>query len=221
MRLKTLALAALLLSLPLCAQTTKRTNGQRPEKKQAAASAQDTRPADAAGPQQPSPEIKRLSDALIGRWRVSGKILDQQWAPGGAEGSGTDIVRRGPNGFSVISDSQMDFGKMGPLTGHGVMFWDPKRQGYSGFWCDSWTPICDSTGIGKWEGDKLVFNGEMEVEGQTVPLRQTYSNFTKSSFDWYMESGDGKGGWKPAMSLKYTRANGGPSSPTGLSVQPK
>ena len=56
------------------------------------------------------------------------------------------------------------------------------------------------------ETDKLVFLGEMPMGPQTIPVRQTYSNFTENSFEWAMEAGDGKGNWKPEMSLKYQRA---------------
>lgn len=218
MRLRTLVFLVLVLSLPLAGQTTKKTDHKPPEKKQAAITP-EAKPATETQPVlQPSPEMRKLWSALVGRWKVSGKILDEQWAPGGASGAGSETVRRGPKGFSIISDAQMDFGKMGPFAGHGVIFWDAKQQAYTGFWCDSWTPTCEPTGLGKWEGDKLVFNSEMPMGEQKVPVRQTYSNFSKEGFDWSMETGDGKGAWKPAMSLKYERS--GPAAPSGLSTKP-
>jgi hypothetical protein len=201
MRLRTLLLCTLALSLPLFAQTTKSTDGKTAEKKTEAA------PTDASAQQmpKPSPEIKRLSRAFVGKWRVTGKILDEQWAPGGADGTGFETVRRGPGGFTIINDSRMDFGKMGPFSGHGVTYYDAAKKGYTGIWCDTWTPVCDSPGLGTWDGDKLVFNGEMQMGPQKIPMRQTYSNITKDGYDWLLEAGDGKGGWKPEMKLRYDR----------------
>src|SRR6266545_1002707 len=128
MRLRFLVLCTLALSLPLFAQTTKSTDGKAAEKKTQAAPAAkpaDAKPADAAAQQQPKPsdDIKKYARTFVGKWRVTGKILDEQWAPGGAEGTGFESIRRGPGGFSVINDSRMDFGKMGPFAGHGVIFY--------------------------------------------------------------------------------------------------
>ncbi len=216
MRLHRLLVAALALSVPLCAQTTKKTDHKAPEKKTEAPNVGSPMPG-------PSPEIQKLTKLFVGKWKTSGKILDENWAPGGASGTGMDTVRSGPAGFTIITDSKMDFGKMGPFAGHGVIFWDAAKAAYSGYWCDSWNPICDSIGLGKWQGDKLVFEGEMQAGPQKMPFRQTYSNFTANGYDWLMESGDGKGNWKPAMQLKYERASkdSGPGAPSGLKVTPQ
>lgn len=207
MRLRTLLLCTLALSLPLFSQTTKSTDGKAAESK--------TKAADAAAQQQPKPsaDIKKYARTFVGKWSVSGKILDEQWAPGGAEGKGFEVIRRGPGGFSVINDSRLDFGKMGPFAGHGVIFYDAAKKGYTGIWCDTWAPTCDSQGLGTWDGDKLVFVGEMQAGPQKLPMRQTYSNISRAGYDWLLEAGDGKGGWKPEMSLKYERFIRGASTP--------
>jgi hypothetical protein len=211
MRLGMLLFCTIALSLGLAAQTTKVTDGQAAESKTKAA------PADSAQ-QMPSPEIKKLARTFVGKWRISGKILDEQWAPGGADGTGFEVIRRGPGGFSIINDSRMDFGKIGPFAGHGVVFYDAAKKGYTGIWCDTWNPICDSQGIGTWDGDKLIYTGEMQMGPQKIPMRQTYSNISKSGYDWLLEAGDGKGGWKPEMSIKYERFTRGASAPD---AQPK
>src|SRR4051812_20199901 len=122
MRLPALILCTLALSLPLLAQTTKVTDGKAAEKKTAAP--------ENPGAQVPKPsaDIKKYARTFVGRWKVTGKIVDERWAPGGADGTGFEVVRRGPGGFSVINDSRMDFGKMGPFAGHGVMFFDPAKK---------------------------------------------------------------------------------------------
>jgi hypothetical protein len=158
-------------------------------------------------PMKPAPEMAKMMKMMVGHWNVTGKIEDEQWAPGGAEGTGTEMIRKGPGGFSVISDGKMDFGKMGPFAGHGVWWWDAGKKAIAGTWCDNWGPACQPAGEGKWEGENLVFTGDMDSgSGTKIPMRLTYSNFSANGFDWKMEIGNGKGGWKPEMSLKYRKA---------------
>jgi hypothetical protein len=180
-------------------QTTKKDG--KPAKKMTAAA-----PAEAGPPiPKPSPEIEKLHAAMTGRWKVTGKIQDENWAKGGDEGAGTEITKKGPGGFSSVSDAQMKWKKIGPMVGHGVVWWDEGKKAYQGLWCDNGGPTCQMSGEGKWDGDKLVFNGEMAMGPQTLPMRQTYSNFSDKGFEWSMEVGDGKGSWKPEMSLKYEK----------------
>ena len=160
----------------------------------------------------PSPEIVRAEKSLGGTWKLTGKILDEQWAPGGATGTGTETVRKGPGGFSIISDSRMNWTKLGPMQGHGVLSWDDQKKAFMGLWCDNWAPKCESMGEGKWEGANLVFTGDMDMGPAKVPTRMTYSNITANSYDWKMESGDGKGNWKPEMTLKYEKASAAPAT---------
>jgi hypothetical protein len=216
MRFRTLLICTLALSLPLFAQTTKITDGKAAEKKTQAA------PENPAAQQpKPSAEIKKYARTFVGKWTVTGKILDEHWAPGGAEGKGFEVIRRGPGGFSVINDSRMDFGKMGPFAGHAVMYFDPAKKGYTGIWCDTWAPTCESPGLGTWDGDKLVFNGEMQMGPQKIPMRQTYSNITKTGYDWLLEAGDGKGGWTPEMKLRYDRFTRGAANTTSTPDEQK
>jgi hypothetical protein len=186
----------LVCSIGMAQQTTKKDG--KPAKKMTAA------PANANMPK-PSPEIQKLLQSLSGRFKVRGKILDENWAPGGDVGSGTDLVKKGPGGFTAVSDAQMKFNKMGPLAGHGVVWWDEGRKAYQGIWCDSWGPNCQPSGDGRWDGDKLVFQGEMMMGPEKMPIRQTYGNISAKGYDWNMEVGDGKGNWKPEMSMRYDR----------------
>jgi hypothetical protein len=184
----------------LNAQQTTKKDG-KPAKKVTAA-----QPAEAGPPTpKPSPEIEKLKKVFNGRWKVSGKILDEMWAKGGDVGTGVEVTKSGPGGFTCISDAKMQFKKVGPMIGHGVLWYDDSKKAFQGLWCDNGGPTCMPSGDGKWDGDKLVFVGEMPMGPQKVPLRQTYSNFTANGFEWSMETGDGQGNWKPEMSLKYER----------------
>ena len=192
---RTLALiAVLLLSLGLASaqQDTK------PEKTAAAQTGQS------AEMPNPSPEIQKLAKLFLGEFDVEGKILDENWAPGGDEGSGTETVKAGPGDFSVISDAQMKWSKLGPMTGHGVIWWNDAKKAYLALWCDSWGS-CESAGEGKWSGEALVFEGPMMMGPQQVTVRQTYKGFSDKGYFWTMEASYGEGKWVPEMSLRYTR----------------
>ena len=194
------ALAVFGITVVYAQQTTKKET--KPAKKMTMA-----KPAEAGPPiPKPSPEIQKVAKMFGGQWKVTGKIQDEMWAKGGDEGTGVEMVKTGPGGFTSISDAKMMFKKIGPMIGHGVMWYDESKKAFQGLWCDNGGPTCMSSGEGKWDGDKLVFVGEMAMGPQTMPVRQTYSNFTEKSFEWFMETGDGKGNWKPEMSLKYERA---------------
>ncbi len=195
------ALAVFALTAVYSQETANRQT--KPAKKSATTQATTTPPMP-----KPSPEMQKLAKLFNGRWNVAGKIHDEMWAKGGDEGSGTEVTKSGPGGFTYISDARMMFKKIGPMIGHGVVWYDESKKAYQGIWCDNGAPTCMPSGEGKWDGDKLVFLGEMPMGPQTVPVRQTYSNFTENSFEWSMEAGDGQGNWKPEMSLKYQRAAG-------------
>jgi hypothetical protein len=189
----------------LAQQTTKKDG--KPAKKMTAAN-----PAANANMPKPSPEMTKVTEKLSGTFKVSGKIQDENWAPGGDTGSGIEAVKKGPGGFTSISDAKMTFKKMGAMTGHGVLWWDDTKKAYQAIWCDSWGPTCQTSGDGKWEGDKLVFNGEMMMGPAPVKVRQTYSNISATGYDWNMELGDDKGNWKPEMSLRYEKEKGQPKN---------
>lgn len=198
------AVVAIALAVPSFAQVTKKKDGKAAQKEQV----KPESGAEQQGLSKPSSEMKRFAHAFTGRFRVTAKMDPSDWAPQGDSGVGFEIVRRGPGGFSTISDSRMRFDKSGPLVGHGVIWWNAAKKTFTGIWCDSWAPTCESAGEGRWEGENFVLLGETAGPGGKVPMRQTYSNITADGYDWTMELGDLKGGWKKMMSLKYQRAAG-------------
>ena len=200
-RLVVLLLAASTLAL---SQETKSQDHKPADKKAAAPAAEQQ-----AMPK-PAPEAERLSKSFGGSWTVSGKTEESPAGPA-ETANGTERCKDGPGHFSVICDANMKFSRMGPFTGHGVMYWDPENKNYTGTWCDNLGP-CAPQGTGNWEGDKLVLNGEMKMNGQTSKMRQTYSDITPNSYTFLMEMSDQSGELKPWMTLKYKRTIGAASA---------
>lgn len=207
MKLGYLAAVALLLCVPLAAQTTKETDGKAAARKTAAKPA-DKKPADAKaapqGPPKPSPEMAKMTKLFLGKWDTTISVEATPFGPAD-KGTGTEIIRKGPGGFSLINDSTARFEKAGPFTGHGVVYYDAAAKAFNGTWCDSWSPACMPGGTGNFDGDKLVLTSSSEMDGHTLKFRHTYT-FSEKGYVYALEMADPSGAMKPWMTFTYTRA---------------
>jgi len=155
----------------------------------------------------PSPEMQKLSKMVVGTWSTAEKHEPSPWAPKGATAKGTAVFKNGPGGLSVVQDYKSS-SAMGSFVGHGVLWWDAKAGGYKGVWCDSMTPVgCEpGKGAAKWDGNNLVGTDETEMMGQTMAMKQTWSDITPNSFTFTIDGGPPGGEMKRMMTIKYTRA---------------
>lgn len=150
---------------------------------------------------QPAPEMKELRD-LIGTWSTAETMEPMPWMPSGGKSTGTNIVRLGPGGFSVLME-QNSKGMMGSFRGHGVITWDPNEKVYKMVWADSMTPgVVIETG--RIQRDALVYTGETFMMGKKVSIRDVISERTPASYTMtsYMNDGSGE---KKMMTIKFTK----------------
>ncbi len=151
-----------------------------------------------------SPEIQKLIKMFAGTWTASQKIEPSEFMPGGS-GTGTDTVKAGPGGNSLLSDYRSK-SAMGSFSGHGIIYWEPKRQVYSSVWCDSMSPEgCEVGATGKWEGSDLVFNSEGEMMGKKFQSKQVYTDIKPDSYTFYIDSSMDGGPMKRFLTITYTR----------------
>lgn len=160
-------------------------------------------PAGSAAPPmpKPAPEMKDLRD-FIGTWSSDETFQPSPWMPSGGTGSGTNTVRSGPGGFTVLME-QRSKSAMGPFAGHGVLTWDPNEKTYKFVWADSMSPgVMIETG--RKEGDNLVFTGETMMAGKKISVRDVIADRTPTSYTLtsYMNDGSGE---KKAMTIKFTK----------------
>jgi len=155
----------------------------------------------------PSPEMQKLSKMAVGTWSVAEKHEPSPWAPKGATGKGIAVFKNGPGGLSLVQDYKSS-SSMGGLAGHGVMWWDAQAGGFKGIWCDSMSPTgcAVNKGIAKWDGNNLVGSDEMDMMGQKVALKETWTDITPDSFTFKIEGGPPGGEMKLMMTIKYMRA---------------
>ena len=152
-------------------------------------------------PPKPAPEMKELRD-LIGTWSTDETFDPSPWMPSGGTATGTNTVRLGPGGFSVIME-QSSKSAMGAFRGHGVMTWDPNEKIYKFVWADSMTPGI-VTETGRKEGDTFVWSGHAMMMGKKVSVKDVLTDRTPTSYTLtsYMNDGSGE---KKTMTIKLTK----------------
>jgi hypothetical protein len=173
-----------------------------------AASAQDKPAAGkkstaAAMPSMPKPsaEMKELRQ-MIGTWTSDEKFDQSPFMPAGGTGTGTNSVRLGPGGFTVLME-QRSKGAMGAFAGHGVLTWDTNEKAYKFVWADSMGPgVVIETGHK--DGENLVFTGETVMMGKKISTKDVWSDRSPTSYTLTSFMNDGSGE-KQMMTIKFTK----------------
>ena len=155
----------------------------------------------------PSPQIEKLAGKIVGTWNTNEDFEVSEMMPKGGKGHGTAVIKKGPGGLSVTEDYHSR-GGMGAFAGHGVFWWDDKANGYKSVWCDNTSPTgCSvSNGLGKWEGNDVVFNDEQEMMGKKMAMKEVYTDIKPSSFTMTIDGSQDGGPMKRQMTIKYTKA---------------
>jgi hypothetical protein len=181
---------------PSAQDATKTTTKQEgtPDKKSQAAAPESSKP---------SPEMVKLARAISGRWQVEEKYEVSKFTPQGGEGKGSDVIHRGPGGFSMIANYSST-GPFGEYHSAGITTWSPNDNAYQQYSVDSggaggvmWT--------GKWDADSLVFTATEKVGEQTMHWRATYSGFSNDAFTLAYDMGSSDNDLKRFMTLRFTR----------------
>ncbi|MBI2681960.1 MAG: DUF1579 family protein [Acidobacteriales bacterium] len=174
-------------------QTTSKSDKAAAPKKAASAAA------DAMAPPPVSPEMLKVSKAMVGVWSVDEIYQASPMMPTGGKGKGRDVISTGPGGYSIIYDYRSQ-GPMGPITGHGLMSWSPTEKVFTSVWMDSGAPGA-AVATGKWEGETIVLSGPVDINGQKMDFRQVISDFKPDSFR--MTFAMGAKGAKPAPDMEF------------------
>ena len=203
-----LVTAVLCLGVIAAQETAKKTSAKTAKK---ATKSESAMPMGMPMPK-PSPEMEKLSKMIVGTWATAETFDVSEMMPKGGKGHGTAVVKAGPGGLMLMEDYHSK-GGMGAFAGHGVFWWDDKAQGYRSVWCDNTTPSGCSVenGVGKWEGDQLVWYDEQEMMGKKEKMREVMAG-NSSSFMFTMNSSEDGGPEKRVMTIKYTKAAAKPAA---------
>ena len=163
----------------------------------------------------PGPEMKKLISSMSGDYTATMK-MDAMMGMPAATSVGPAKIYAGPGRLSLFETITSADEHGNKFSGHGVTWWDPKANVYKSIWCDNGTPSgCADGGTGKWDGDKLVFDGTMEMMGKTYTMRQTLSGFSPDGFNALMETAEGSAPLAKMFTVEYRKAAAAPKPQTG------
>jgi hypothetical protein len=155
-------------------------------------------------------EMAKLTSQMSGSWKTTQKFEPNPLMARGATSQGTVQINPGPAGLSLFLEFKgprvAGAAAGGLCTSHSVIYWDEAEKGFRDLWCDA-TEACtlNKAGLGKWEGDKLVFNGEQLVDGKKMTTRTTFSFASRSAMKITFEGATEGGAMKPLMTVSFSK----------------
>jgi len=141
----------------------------------------------------PAPEMVKL-DYFEGTWTCEGTTKDSPFGPGGKMTSSAKI-KDDLAGFWQSGNIKGTMANMPPFEGMFHTTYEPASKQYLMLWVDNMGAWSRSTSKG-WEGDKMVYEGEMSMGGQKMMGRDTFVKDGEGTMkhSWEMQM-DGK--WTP------------------------
>ena len=165
--------------------------------------------ASSTGLPKPSPEIEKLAGFLEGSWNTSEEFAPSALFGNTTAGKGRAIIRRGPGELSLICDYK-SANSGGKFSGLGIYTWDEQKQAFTLYWLDNTMPH-GGLWNGKWEGASLIFTRDTATpDGKTIYFKQTYSDFSPSSFTFTQESSIEGGPLKRDSRVEFRRIGSKP-----------
>jgi len=120
---------------------------------------------------QPGPEMVRLQKFYLGTWDYTETYPKGPFAPEGGVNTGVYKSELGPGGFSLINHFHSQ-GPVGDFEGLLIMTWDAKEKAYKSYiFGNSFSGAVVETG--NFEGDALVFHGEMTTGSGKISMRNS------------------------------------------------
>jgi hypothetical protein len=167
------------------------------------------------GANESSPEIQSLIKALSGKWSVSVKFEPRSTMPNGADGTGEEVWRAGPGGFTFIDEEQMPTPE-GEVLLVGIVWWDAKTKSFHGMECNNQLPdTCDLKGAlnditMKWDGKEFTIDQlETSPDGKKTIWHEVWSYITPTSFTQTGDTGVPDGRFNRFVTIHGTRLGAG------------
>jgi hypothetical protein len=153
-----------------------------------------------------SAELKQLSEVIGGSWNTVVTYEPTPASPKGGTGAGSESVRVGPGGQSLIIETSSK-SNSGEFRGLGVITRSKPNEGYKLHWFTSASPHA-SEFIGKWHGQSVVFDGREWVGEQEMASRHSITNIKQNSFDYAIDMGPSPDKLRRTATLRFTKAGG-------------
>jgi len=115
-------------------------------------------------------EMERLK-FYLGEWDYTESYPKSPSNPNGGENTGVYTSKLGPGGNSLVQTFH-SHGPVGDFEGMLILTWDPQEKTYKSYVFGSDFPGC-IVETGRFEGDALVFRGEMTMGGKHLAMRNS------------------------------------------------
>jgi hypothetical protein len=162
---------------------------------------------------QPAPEMRSLARAFEGKWAITEKLEPDEWSPSGGMGSGEEVWRSGPGGFTFMEEVH-DRTPSAETFAVGFTWWD-KTKGFQGIWCINTNPKgCVFNGALKWDGKQLVYDTEFPRGDKKFAWHEVFSDITPTSFTQTADIGESGGPLKRWLTIHATRSAEGTLQPS-------
>lgn len=117
----------------------------------------------------PTPEMHRLAEFYVGTWDYTESYPKSASNSEGEKNTGVYTSELGPGGNSLVNRFHSR-GPAGDFEGMLVMTWDPNEKAYKEYvFGNEFTGAIIETG--QWEGDMLVYRGELSARRMKLALR--------------------------------------------------
>jgi len=153
----------------------------------------------------PAGEMEQLVKLLNGRWDMAVTYEPGEMAAQGFTGTGREVSRPGPGGFSVLVESTSS-SPAGTFEGFGMIHWSAREQAYTLHWFTNAAPV-PAMFTGKWKGADLVFVGTETMMGKELASRHSITNIRPGSFDYAIDMGPTAAALKRFITIHYTSAD--------------
>ncbi len=117
----------------------------------------------------PSPEMERVKNMYLGTWEYTETYQKTPMAPQGGVNTGIYTSELGPGGNSLVNRFHSK-GLVGDFEGLLIFTWDPREKAYKNYVFGNDFPGAFIT-TGNFEGDALVFRGELDGGGAKIATR--------------------------------------------------
>lgn len=154
----------------------------------------------------PSPEMQRLSKAIVGTFTV---VETHHARPGGSEWTarGTATYAEGPDRMSVVEDYRST-GPRGPFSAVAVVWWDAEAGAFRHFECESGEACGVVDDKGAWEEQAVVFVRHLVRQDRKIRYEERY-DFSRADTIVITASLSVDGGpLVTGMTITYTRVPG-------------
>ena len=133
--------------------------------------------------EQAGPEMQKLVKVFAGRWSITEKSEAT-----GKTVQGEEFWHALAGGMPLIEEYHTK-GPDGAAYDTAAIWWDATARKYAGIWCAAFNePGCTPFEV-KWEGNRIVLDGEFQQAGKKLAWREVFLFTSATSFSQTLDIG--------------------------------